>query len=185
MKKLLPIVTLMIIMSSILSAGIPTTRSENAVTTVILIRHAERDPGADPPLNKKGELRAQSMINTFSEAGITAVYTPDLLRNRQTAEPLLKAIDVQLDLIPNRMLRETKKLAKYFVDEVFSKHKGGVVLYIGNQKSSIKGQMGNLQEVYWALGGEGMPMTRYPDMYIFTIFPDKSIRIIKAEHGGD
>ena len=30
-------------------------------TTIIMVRHAERDPGLDPPLNEEGLIRAQAL----------------------------------------------------------------------------------------------------------------------------
>lgn len=64
------------------------------VTTLILIRHADRDappPGTpDPPgpsLNAKGKARALKLEHALGAAGVQAVYTSKFPRAIQTAKP--------------------------------------------------------------------------------------------------
>jgi broad specificity phosphatase PhoE len=62
------------------------------VTTVIVIRHAERDepaPGEnDPRLNEAGRARATTLIHVLGQAGIRGIYTSEFARARETARPL-------------------------------------------------------------------------------------------------
>src|SRR3989454_12480696 len=61
------------------------------VTTVILIRHAEKviDPNnADPDLSPAGQTRAQELVRMFGDAGINAIYATQYKRTQQTVKPL-------------------------------------------------------------------------------------------------
>jgi hypothetical protein len=66
-------------------------RQPSATTTVIIVRHAERNTGEDPPLNPEGEARAQALASALSIAGVTGIFTTPYLRNQQTAVPLAAA----------------------------------------------------------------------------------------------
>jgi phosphohistidine phosphatase SixA len=77
--------------------------------TVFVVRHAERaDAGAgsspmmasDPDLSEAGKARAQSLAATLKDAKITAIYTTQYKRTRQTAEPLAAALGLQLSVVP-------------------------------------------------------------------------------------
>lgn len=58
-------------------------------TTIILLRHAERETvGADPALTAVGKKRAQLLARMLRDAGVTAVFTSDARRTKETAAPL-------------------------------------------------------------------------------------------------
>ena len=76
---------------------------------VILVRHAERaDAGspaasmmaADPDLSAGGRARADALARILKDAGITAIFTTELKRTRQTAGPLARALAIQPTVIP-------------------------------------------------------------------------------------
>jgi len=64
---------------------------EPAATTVLLVRHAEKqNPNSnDPaePLSAAGQARAQTLKQTVMRAGVTAVYSTDTVRTRSTVSP--------------------------------------------------------------------------------------------------
>jgi len=62
-------------------------------TTIVVVRHAEKQIGADadPPLSTAGDARAASLMRMFGDRGaahIDAVYVSPTLRSRMTAAPL-------------------------------------------------------------------------------------------------
>src|SRR5271167_1020721 len=71
-------------------------------TTVIVIRHAEKEAGslADPQLSAAGEARAALLERMFGDATapgrLDAIYTSAALRNRLTVAPLA----AQLKIVP-------------------------------------------------------------------------------------
>ena len=68
---------------------------DTTVTTVILVRHAEKNPhppGGDAGLNTQGLLRARELARVLAPAGVSAVYASQYGRTRMTAAPLAEAI---------------------------------------------------------------------------------------------
>jgi len=142
-------------------------------TTIIIVRHAERDEGYDPPLNETGLLRAQALADELEDAGVTAIFYPDFIRNQQTAEPLAERVNPTIHVYSQLEAANTKALANTFVDEVLAEHAGGAVLWIGNTGPVIEGvQEGNLQEIYKRLGGTGDPPIQYQSLYTIVLHDD-------------
>ena len=58
--------------------------------TIILVRHAERAGGmaADVPLSPQGVERAKQLARILRDANIRAIYTTEVRRTKQTAEPV-------------------------------------------------------------------------------------------------
>lgn len=163
----------------------PASSLPGTTTTIILVRHCERDPGLDPPLNEEGFLRRVALLNALSENGITAIYTSDLLRNRQSVGPLEAEFSITANLIGALDLADTKALANRLVDEWLRDHAGGVVLWCGNTGPVIENvQRGNMEEIYRRLGGTGRAPNRYQDLYIAVVPEIGETRFIKTEYGG-
>jgi len=69
--------------------------ADSTCTTVILVRHAEKNPhpaGGDAGLNTQGLVRARELARTLEGAGVSAVYASFYGRARMTAAPLAEAI---------------------------------------------------------------------------------------------
>jgi len=81
-------------------------------TKLCLVRHGQTDWNlegryqgqSDVPLNKNGRKQAQSLIETLGDRNFSAIYTSDLSRARETAEPIAKALNIPLRVEPR--LRE-------------------------------------------------------------------------------
>jgi broad specificity phosphatase PhoE len=114
--------------------------------------------------------------------GVTAIYCPNLKRNRDTVLPLAELLGLELKLISNWRMLNTRKLAKEFVEEVLSQHPGGVVVWVGN-KSSVGKWGGNLQEIYQKLGGAGTGPEHYDDLFIIKVSNSGPLTIKKIKYG--
>ncbi len=57
-------------------------------TTYYVIRHTERDPGEDPPINAEGIGRAERLADALEEAGIDEIITTMFIRGQQSGQPL-------------------------------------------------------------------------------------------------
>jgi phosphohistidine phosphatase SixA len=135
-------------------------------TTIILLRHAGRDiysGEADDPLTWQGRRRAQHLPEVIGDMGVSAIYSTNLRRNRETAQPLADHLGLKLNLVSQSRLYDYKKLSRDLLDEFLTKHAGGVVVWVGNIR--------NLGEMYKLLDGTGSPPTKYGDVFIVTI-PD-------------
>jgi len=82
------------------------------MTKLCLIRHGQTDWNlegryqgqSDVPLNEQGLKQAQSLIESLNGHSFTAIYTSDLIRARQTAEPIANKLGIPMQI--ERRLRE-------------------------------------------------------------------------------
>ena len=69
------------------------TTSENQVSTIILIRHAEKAEAhsKDPSLSDRGKKRAEALVQLFKEMPIDSFYATPYKRTTETITPIAKA----------------------------------------------------------------------------------------------
>lgn len=64
-----------------------------------LVRHGEKAAsGTDPELTPQGRLRAENVAAILGKAGITAIYSSNTQRTRQTAAPLADKSGIKVEL---------------------------------------------------------------------------------------
>jgi len=120
---------------TLLLAGLATTAS--AQKAIFLVRHAEKATDSNEPavsLSETGRARAVHLERMLAGAGITAIYATETDRARQTAEPLARALKLEVKtysprdasgkLAPQLLLDRLKK------DDVL-----GTVLVVGHQNT--------------------------------------------------
>ena len=165
------------------SSYTPLQSPPGTATTFILVRHAEKlDSSAESPLSDTGRKRAVILADTLAPMGITAIYCPALTRNLETVQPLADRLGLEIHSIPGWQLLNTRRFARRFVEEAFTKHAGGTVVWAGN--SSAVGNWGsNLQELYQILGGQGEGPRAYSDLFIITVGDDGFPHIQKRRYG--
>lgn len=68
--------------------------------TLYLVRHAEKqaDGSRDPVLTETGINRSLKLAGWFRDKDITDVWSSDYIRTRDTAEPLLSQLNLQLNI---------------------------------------------------------------------------------------
>lgn len=185
-RKLISLLALTLALSAISCIPgfvIPDANSSDQTTTIIIVRHTERDPGLDPPLNTEGFARAQALRDALSENGVDVIYTTDLLRNRQSVEPLATELGITVNLVNPALYVNTVTAAQSLVSEFLTDHAGKVILFCGNRGSVID-TPGINESIYRELGGTGREPERYQDMYVLVVPPDGSLHVTKAEYGG-
>lgn len=67
-------------------------------TTVVVVRHAEKDIGLDPGLTEKGHARARRLAEILAAAPVTHLFSSNLRRTKETLGPL--ALSTALDIEP-------------------------------------------------------------------------------------
>ncbi|HPF22643.1 MAG TPA: phosphoglycerate mutase family protein [Hyphomonas sp.] len=72
---------------SFLTLGACASSSTPPETTIYLVRHAEKEAGDNPPLTIVGRARADILAEELSGAGLTAIWSTDYTRTRETAKP--------------------------------------------------------------------------------------------------
>src|SRR6185437_10372887 len=134
-------------------------------TTVIVIRHAEKDlsvSAVDPPLSQAGQARAQLLARMFGDAkdfgNIEAIYVSPALRSRLTAAPLAARLGLHETVAP---ADDPRGLARRAVHE----HRGGRVLIVGHSDT--------VPQIVAALSGNAripeIADQEYGTMYIVTV----------------
>ncbi len=154
-----------------------------SVTTVYLVRHAERDPGIDPPLNEAGRERALALKTVLADSGIGIICCPNLIRNIQTAEPLAEAENIRIMVLPDSLTYDRNALADYFIDQVLTAFQGQTILFIGNMSGLERGSLGNMYAIYKSFEGTGEPLTRHQDGYKIKILSDTTPVISHFTYG--
>jgi broad specificity phosphatase PhoE len=72
-----------------------------AAQTIILVRHAEKVSNApDATLSDVGKERSEKLGRMLADAGITAIYTSEVERTKQTAAPLAKLLKLEPIVVP-------------------------------------------------------------------------------------
>lgn len=81
-----------------------------ATTTVILVRHAEKQLSTidDAPLTTEGEARAERLANMLGERSdalpITRIFTSEARRTQQTAAPLARRLGIAPTTLPAQQI---------------------------------------------------------------------------------
>jgi broad specificity phosphatase PhoE len=143
----------------LLTASGSVVAAPGPVTTVILVRHAEKvDASDNPELSAAGYERAKSLAALLREVPIDAVYTTPFHRTRKTAGPVAAA----RDLTPIEVHADTK-LAENTAARV-REHGGKTVLVVGHSNS--------IPDTLRALGFKDAPAiddSEYDRLFICTL----------------
>ena len=143
------------------------------VTTVILVRHAEKnlDPPDDPDLSPDGFARAQEIARIFSDTRINAIYATQYKRTQQTVEPLSKRIGVPVTLLDAKQPEELVKR---------------IQTSLRGQTIFVSGHNDTVPAITSALSGETfppIPPSEYDNLYIVTIYRFGKAKVLKLKYG--
>jgi phosphohistidine phosphatase SixA len=144
------------------------------VTTVILVRHAEKniEPGnSNPALSPAGQQRAQELVHMLGSTGITAIYATQYLRTQQTVQPLANHLSLTVNQIDANNTAE-------LVRRIKSDHAGGVIFVAGHNNT--------VPEIVAALGGGNFPVipeSEYDNMFVVTIYRFGKAKTVKLKYG--
>ena len=122
MSRVRLVVGLLLVLFAVAFQTSCSSGNTGAITTVILVRHAEKEPiGDDPELTPAGAERAKALAHLAGEAKVSAVYTTPFARTRNTAIPLANVLGLDVtevsvdgafpaemaDIVRNRHVGET------------------------------------------------------------------------------
>jgi len=144
------------------------------VTTVILIRHAEKviDPNnSDPDLSPGGQARAQELVRMFGDAGINAIYATQYKRTQQTVKPLADKLGLPIIQVNSKSTAE-------LLTQIRAQHRGEVIFIAGHNNT--------VPEIIAALGGPThptIPETEYDNLYIVTVYRTGKAKVVKMKYG--
>lgn len=142
----------------------------STVTTIVLVRHAERLNNTDTtPLSLPGFQRAGALRHALDSAGIQTIFVTEKLRTQQTAESLRVAHSLPLVQIP---LAETQRL----IDSLRSR---------SGQKLLVVGHSDTVPQIIEAFGFSPPPTiggTEFDKMFILTLRKNAN-RLLQLQYG--
>lgn len=104
----------------------------HAQRAVIVVRHAEKVSDQDERLSEAGRARAVRLAALLKDAGLTAIYTTDTERTRDTAKPTAEALAIPVRIYD---VGSAKVDAAPFVQLLRREHDGGAVLVVGHSNT--------------------------------------------------
>ncbi len=150
------------------------TTFSRPLTTVILVRHAEKkvEPdNPDPDLAAEGVERAQQIARVFADAGVNAIYATQYKRTQQTVKPLSDRIGVPITLLDSKQTDE-------LVNQIQTTHRGGTIFIAGHNNS--------VPAIVSVLSNERLPLipeTEYDNLFIVTIYRFGKAKVTKLKYG--
>lgn len=100
------------------------------VTTVIVVRHAEKapEPKADPPLTEAGAARAQQLIEELKAHPVAAILSTATARTRATAAPLASKRGLTTEVLDGKPAQ--------VAEAVLARHRGKTVVVVGHSNTA-------------------------------------------------
>ena len=151
----------------------PRMLAQPPMTTVFVVRHAEKLEPSDPEslLSAEGEARAAALAAHLAEAGVSRIYATTKVRTQQTAGPLAKARAI-----------EPVVLDPYALDELVSRIRtedgGRTVLVVGHSNS--------VPDIVRRLSGtgiDGIPEHIFDRLFKIVIAPDGTATLEQLRYG--
>ena len=165
-------------------AGTPAADDGSKITTVFLVRHAEKEsaPPQDPALTEAGRARAEELARILKQSGIKAIYTSQFARTKLTAEPLAKELGIEAMVIPLRAdPSNPREVSKQSLAEIVEKIHGRE-----GEASLVVGHSNTVPEVIKMLGGDMVPVIdekQYDDLFIVTVYGRGKAGVIHLKYG--
>ncbi len=144
------------------------------VRTVVLVRHAERAGGTDPDvgISDAGRCRAGVLAAMLADANVGTIYTSEVARTRQTAEPLAQKLEIRPEAIPAKD-----------IDALAAKIRAGAP----ERTILVVGHSNTIPKIVELLSGEAVPPiadSEYDRMYIVTLAGAKEAKVLKLRYSG-
>jgi len=143
------------------------------VTTVILVRHAEKNvepDNPDPDLSPAGYERAAKIARMFGESGANAIYATQYKRTQQTVKPLADQTHVPVSLLDSKATDE-------LVERIQTEHRGQTIFVAGHNTS--------VPAIASALSGESfppIPESDYDNLFIVTVYRFGKAKVLRVKY---
>ena len=144
------------------------------VTTVILVRHAEKkiEPNnPDPDLSPEGVERAQEIARMFGEAGVNAIYATQFKRTQQTVKPLADRTGVPVSLLD---ANQTDELVKCIQTEL-----RGKTVFIAGHNNTVPAIVSTLSGDTYPV----IPESEFDNLFVVTIYRFGKAKVVKLRYG--
>jgi phosphohistidine phosphatase SixA len=145
------------------------------VTTVYLVRHAEKQSNAtDAELSDVGHKRAKRLAEVLAKAGVKAIYTSQFQRTKQTAAPLAQALGLTATEIKVESVQNPAgQMAGSSLSPATLKSYGDAITQNAGRTALIVGHSNTTPALITKLGGDQavtIPDSEYDNLYVLTIY---------------
>ncbi len=161
-----------------MAVGLAWFFESQATTTIIFVRHAEKEitNNNDPALTDEGRKRVFELTRQLKDAdviaGLDAIYSTPFKRNMETAVPLASALNL-------RIHNYEKDNYEQVLNEIQEKYKGKIILVVGHS-DTLPGLMAELG------ASKKVPMiadNEYDNIYIVSIPWFGKTKTIRLRYG--
>jgi broad specificity phosphatase PhoE len=144
------------------------------IRTVILVRHAERAGGSDPSvgISEAGRCRAAALATMLTDANVTGIYTSEVARTQQTAEPLAQKLGIRPEIVP-------AKEVDALVAKLRAEAGKGTLLVIGHSNT--------IPVIVGRLSGQSEPPigdSEYDRMFVVTLVGSNRAKVVALRYPG-
>jgi len=148
-----------------------------AGTTFYLVRHAEKESGADPVLTTEGQARAEALRQVLARTPLAGVHVTQWQRTQLTAKPIATERDLTMQVHSTASI-DLEEHIQSLVDALVSQHCGENVLVVGHSNT--------VPRIINGLAGLTMPdldERDYDNFYQVRIRPEGSAEVIRTRFG--
>ena len=161
----------------LLLTAVGCTRRPAPETTVILVRHAEREnQGRNPRLTPDGERRAAALVDAIGRSGLDAIYVTKFNRTQQTAAPTAAELNITPTVVT--VAGSAQAHADEIAASIRENHAGKRVLVVGHSNT--------VPLIMHSLGVTAVrPVEEdeYGRLFILTLRKNEPPRLIEARYG--
>jgi len=106
------------------------SQSDSSITTLILIRHAEKmeDGSKNPQLSPLGYDRSLRLAELLQNANISSIYSTDFQRTTNTVKPIATVLSLSITTY--------NSFDAAFISSILSRHRGETVLLCGHSNTT-------------------------------------------------
>ncbi|MFT5356752.1 MAG: phosphohistidine phosphatase SixA [Polyangiales bacterium] len=149
-------------------------------TTYYIVRHTERNPGQDPPINAEGETRAEAIADRLEGAGVDEIIATMFIRGQQSGQPLADRLGQSITVAPFTMTDWSSFAGEVSGWQRAREVAGSTYLMVGHAG-------GYNSTLLRGLGAEEVPARngeRYEDLVILIRELDGTVRVSAETYGG-
>jgi len=149
--------------------------ANSQITTVLLVRHAER---ADDSLTPEGRVRAQNLYHVVEKARVKAIFASNTQRSRQTVEPAFKILNSSDPSI--KLIEYEYSNVNQVRDRILAEFSGQVVLVAAHSDTA--------KTIVTKLGGNAADCSigasnEYDNLCVVTIYETGKAKVINLQYG--